>query len=48
MFTYPIIQTIYKDSEKGDAFYTYKNIFAHYDVVIGNHLEKPSISLFHP
>lgn len=47
-FTYPIIQTIYKDSLQGDAFYSYKNIFCNYDVLIGNQLHLPSISLFNP
>lgn len=46
--TYPIIQTIYKDSQKGDAFDTYKKVFSSYDVLIGNQLHRPSISLFHP
>lgn len=48
LFTYPIVQTIYKDSQQGDAFYSYKNIFCDYDVLIGNQLFTPSISLFHP
>lgn len=48
MFTYPIIQTIYKDSKKGDALYTYKHEFINYDVILANHLHHPSISLLNP
>lgn len=46
--TYPIIQTIYKDSEKGDALLSYKTLFSNYDVLIGNQLHLPSISVLHP
>ena len=34
---------VFGDSKDGDAFKTYKHVYPHFDVAIGNYLNKPLI-----
>lgn len=38
LLAYPAFQVLKKDSEEGDAFKTFKQLYNDYDVVIGNSL----------
>ena len=42
------LSIVFGDSHNGDAFATYKKVYPHYDVAIGNYLHRPLIQFLTP
>lgn len=47
-FGFSVINTLFKDSESGDGYRSFKTKFANYDILVGNALTTPVISLLSP